>query len=137
MLAYLKNTLLHQVQSSNMRHLLGILHVANTYPDVTHVLKNISSKKRDSLREKLERGSSATVEDPHGDEEDESFSVTVDIICNKGRTQFSFQDVLFFILFLRIPFVSGSLLSLHFLPLFLACLLPSLPLSPLHFSLAC
>ena len=72
-----------------MRHLLGILHVAKTYPDVTHVLKNISSKKREAEKKnkhkrtdlgKEEEG--VSIEDH--EEEEESFTVTVDIICNKG-----------------------------------------------------
>ena len=78
-----------QVQSSNMRHLLGILHVAKTYPDVTHVLKNISSKKRNAAKNvKQKRKKDENTSDDSGEDsedEEESFSVTVDVICNKGK----------------------------------------------------
>jgi len=80
-----------QVQSSNLRHLLGILHVAKTYPDVTHLLKNISSKSRQADKKgKLKRGKSDTedkqrTEEVHQEEED-FVSITVDIICNQGNS---------------------------------------------------
>ena len=62
-----------------MRHLLGILHVAKTYPDVTHLLKNISSRKRN--KKKPEANLAVARKDS---EDDDEFSITADIICNKG-----------------------------------------------------
>ena len=66
-----------------MRHLLGILHVAKTYPDVTHLLKNISSKKR-SVIQKVKKVHNEKTDGHKEEEGEEDFSVTVDIICNKG-----------------------------------------------------
>lgn len=69
-----------QVQSSNMRHLLGILHVATSYPDVTHVLKTIQSRAQTSQIETT----------PNAIEKDKTsfgrVAVTVDVICNKGNS---------------------------------------------------
>ena len=72
-----------------MRHLLGILHVAKTYPDVTHLLKNISSRNRSSSQKNRKKEVVGKLSTHDGlrqeeEEEDEKFSVTVDIICNKG-----------------------------------------------------
>lgn len=76
---------LSQIHRSNMRHLLGILHVAKTYPDVTHLLKNISSKKR-SVIQMVKKAHNEKTDGQDEGEVEEDFSVTVDIICNKGSS---------------------------------------------------
>ena len=67
--------------------------MAKTYPDVTHLLKNISSKSRQAEKKgKLKRGKSDAEDDKqrtgevHQEEED-FVSITVDIICNQGTDE--------------------------------------------------